>query len=182
MNWLPPGPARPDPTALDAFLVRAGVADRGAARASTQVRWIGLDAPSTRSIFDLIRKGDKTGTFTLPWIVERTGLEPPTVGQKLVLIDHDGRPVLLLCTTEVREVVFGRVTALDIAIDGSPVRDPVIWKPLHTEYWNALLGPFGLAVSDDMPFWAERFTLLFDADAGRADVGAEVAHHEGRGT
>ena len=57
---------------------------------------------------------------------------------------------------------------LPSAIDGSPVRDPAIWKPLHTDYWNALLQPFGLAVSDDMPFWAERFTLLFDAEAGGA--------------
>ncbi|MFM7707885.1 MAG: hypothetical protein ACKO9D_07700 [Gammaproteobacteria bacterium] len=121
MNWLPPGPARPDPAALDGFL-------------------------------------------------ERAGLAPPSVGQKLQAIDHDGRPVLLLRTTEVREVLFGRVTALDIAIDGSPVRDPAIWKPLHTRYWNALLQPFGLAVSDDMPFWAERFTLLFDADAGSVGV------------
>lgn len=165
MNWLPPGPARPDLAALDGFLLRAGLADDPAARASVQVRWIGLDAPTTRSIFDLIRKGDKTGTFTLPWIVERTGLAPPAVGQLLALIDFDGRPVLLLRTTEVREVVFGRVTAADIAIDGSPVRDPAVWKPLHTDYWNALLQPFGLAVSDDMPFWAERFTPVFDADA-----------------
>jgi uncharacterized protein YhfF len=168
MNGLPPGPASPSTAALEDLLARAGLADDAAARASVQVRWIGLDAPTTRSIFELIRKGDKTGTFTLPWIVERTGLAPPAVGQRMVLIDHDGTPVLLLRTTEVREVVFGRVTAADIAIDGSPVRDPAIWKPLHTDYWNALLQPFGLAVSDDMPFWAERFTLLFDAEAGGA--------------
>ena len=168
MNWLPPGPARPSTAALEDFLARAGLGDDAAACASVQVRWIGLDAPTTRSIFELIRKGDKTGTFTLPWIVERTGLAPPAIGQRMVLIDHDGTPVLLLRTAEVREVVFGRVTAADIAIDGSPVRDPAIWKPLHTDYWNALLRPFGLAVSDDMPFWAERFTLLFDAEAGGA--------------
>ena len=164
MNWLPPGPTPPDPAALAKFLASAGVGmgDR------VQLRWIGLDAPSTRAIFDLIRAGDKTGTFTLPWIVERTGLDPPARGQRLVLIDFDGRPVLSLRTVEVREVVFGEVTAADIAIDGSPVRDPAVWKPLHTDYWNALLRPFGLSVSDSMPFWAERFELLYDADAAPA--------------
>jgi uncharacterized protein YhfF len=165
MNWLPYGPTRPDPAALAAFLDRAGVAADARSQPALQLRWIGLDAPTTRSIFDLIRQGDKTGTFTLPWIVERTGLARPTVGQLLVLIDFDGRPVLLLRTAEVREVVFGRVTAADIAIDGSPVRDPAVWKPLHTDYWNALLQPFGLTVSDDMLFWAERFAPVFDADA-----------------
>lgn len=163
MNWLPPGPNPPDPAALAAFLARAGVTDAD----GVQVRWIGLDAPSTQAIFELIRIGDKTGTFTLPWIVERTGLAPPAPGQRLLLIDFDGTPTLLLRTEEVREVVFGQVTAADIAIDGSPVRDPAVWKPLHTEYWNALLRPFGLAVGEDMPFWAERFTLLHDAGTGR---------------
>ena len=59
-------------------------------------------------------------------------------------------------------------TAEDTAVDGSPVRDPAIWVPLHTVYWNALLEPFGLTVSDDMPFWVEAFELLYDADAGRS--------------
>lgn len=163
MNWLPPGPTAPDPATIAAFLTRAGVTRPEA----VQIRWIGLDAPSTRAIFELIRSGDKTGTFTLPWIVERTGLAPPAVGQLMLLIDHDGTPVLLLRTEELREVVFGRVTAADIAIDGSPVRDPEVWKPLHTAYWNALLEPFGLVVRDDMPFWAERFSLVFDAGTGR---------------
>ena len=40
--------------------------------------------------------------------------------------------------------------------------EDAVWKPLHTIYWNGLLQPFGLTVSDDMPFWAEPFTLLHD--------------------
>jgi hypothetical protein len=31
MNWLPPGPARPDPAVLADFLARAGIADAGGA-------------------------------------------------------------------------------------------------------------------------------------------------------
>ena len=102
------------------------------------------------------------------WIVERTGQPVPRVGALLVLIDMGGRPTLLLRTRAVREAVFGKVTAEDTAVDGSPVRDPAIWVPLHTVYWNALLEPFGLTVSDDMPFWVEAFELLYDADAGRS--------------
>jgi uncharacterized protein YhfF len=127
-----------------------------------QVRWIGLDAESTRQIFDLIRARDKTGTFTLPWIVERTGQPPPRPGDEIILIDFDGSPTMVVRLTGVRGHVFGGVTAADIAIDGSPVRDPAVWKPLHTQYWNALLAPFGLVVCDDMPFWAEPFELLYD--------------------
>ncbi|MFT7288373.1 MAG: hypothetical protein ACI87W_002491, partial [Halieaceae bacterium] len=66
---------------------------------------------------------------------------------------------------EVREALFGNVTAADTAIDGSPVRDLAVWVPLHTDYWNALLEPYDLSVSEDMPFWIEPFELIFDAGA-----------------
>lgn len=173
MNYLPEGCARPDPDALADFWAAAKRALPGLSGDEYQVRWIGLDAESTRQIFDLIRAGDKTGTFTLPWIVERTGLPVPKRGDLIVLIDFDGTPTMLLRLTDVRNVVFGRVTAADTAIDGSPVRDPAVWKPLHTAYWGALLAPFGLAVSDDMPFWAEPFELLFD----RAAAGSAPPEH-----
>jgi uncharacterized protein YhfF len=40
------------------------------------------------------------------------------------------------------------------------MRDLAIWKPLHTRYWNGLLEPYGLTVSDEMPVWVEKFDLL----------------------
>ena len=163
MSYLPEGPARPTPAALDAFWAAARAARPDIEwPASYQVRWIGLDAESTRQIFELIRIGDKTGTFTLPWIVARTDQPVPQVGDCIILIDFDGTPTLLVRLERVHEVRFGSVTAADTAIDGSPVRDPAVWKPLHTIYWNGLLQPFGLEVSEDMPFWAEAFSLLHD--------------------
>jgi uncharacterized protein YhfF len=163
--YLPQGCTRPDPAALDAFWAeaRARVPELGGAR-GYQVRWIGMDERSTNAIFAVVRTADKTGTFTLHWIPEMTDQPVPQVGDCLVLIDWFGRPTLLVRLTELRTVHFGSVTDEDIAIDGSPVRDLAIWKPLHTRYWNWILEPFGREVSDDMPFWLERFELLYDAD------------------
>lgn len=128
------------------------------------VRWIGLDAPSTQRVFELIRAGDKRGTFSLPWIIERTGSPAPGVGRFLVLIDLTGKPVLLTRTVRVDSALFGQVEARHTAIDGSAVRDPSVWIPLHTRYWNTHLAPFGLAVTPDMPFWIEEFVLVYDAE------------------
>jgi uncharacterized protein YhfF len=172
--FLPAGATPPTAEALRAFLADARQACPWIGPDPVcEVRWIGLDEESTRKVFQLIRARDKTGTFTLPWVVERTGQPVPQVGALLLLIDMQGRPTLLLRTCQVREGVFGRVTAEDTAVDGSPVRDPAVWVPLHTRYWNALLGPFGLAVNDDMPFWIEAFELLYDADADM-DAGQAV--------
>ena len=165
MNYLPAGCLRPNPDTLAAFWLAAKRGAPALAGDEYQVRWIGLDAESTRQIFELIRARDKTGTFTLPWIVERTGLPVPKAGDAIVLIDMDGTPTMVVRLTDVRRVIFGRVTAADTAIDGTPVRDPAVWKPLHTAYWGALLAPFGLAVTDDMPFWAEPVEVIFDRAA-----------------
>lgn len=162
--YLPEGPLRPTRSALDAFYAVARAANPTRTFADDyQVRWIGVDVDTTQRIFELIRARDKTGTFSLPWIVERTGQPQPRAGDCLILIDMQGRPTLLVQLTRVYRAVFGKVTAADTAVDGSPVRDPAVWVPLHTRYWNELLRPFGLTVTDDMPFWVEQFELLFDA-------------------
>ena len=163
--YLPAPALAPTPAALADFVAAAAAATPSLELdpASVEVRWIGLDADSTQQIFELIRAGDKRGTFTLPWIVERTDRRVPNVGQHLVLIDMTGRPVLLTRVIRVESVVFGQVEARHTEIDGSPVRDPAVWVPLHTIYWNQHLAPFGLQVAPDMPFWAEEFTLVYDA-------------------
>ena len=159
--YLPDGPDRPDPAELDGFW-RAAFDKRPelAQGPDYQVRWIGLDDESTEQIIDLIETGDKTGTFTLPWIIERTDQPDPKVGDPIILIDFHGKPRLLVRLTSIHQVSFGTVTEDDIAIDGTPVRTLEIWKPLHTQYWNALLTPFDMTVSEDMPVLVEAFELL----------------------
>lgn len=163
--YLPAPALAPSPEALADFCAAARAArpDLEIDAGKVEVRWIGLDAPSTLQIFDLIRAGDKRGTFTLPWIVERTGSPIPRVGNLLVLVDISGRPVLLTQVVRLDSAIFGEVEARHTAIDGSPVRDPAVWAPLHTVYWNQHLAPFGLSVTPQMPFWIEEFVLVYDA-------------------
>jgi uncharacterized protein YhfF len=161
VSYLPAGCARPDPAELEAYwkAARRELAAAGLPPVY-EVRWIGLDEASTEEVIELIRAGDKTGTFTLPWIVERTDQPEPSVGAAIVLIDFHGKPRLLVRLTEISTVAFGNVTGEHTAIDGSPVRDLSVWKPLHTHYWNRLLQPFGLSVSESMPVLIEKFELL----------------------
>ena len=159
MTYLPTGCARADLAELDAFWARAGESIN--LPADYQVRWIGLDRDTTREVIDLIRSGDKTGTFTLPWIVANTEQAEPVVGDTIILIDFDSRPELIVRLTHIETVAFGDVSESHTAIDGPPVRALSIWKPLHTNYWNGMLAPHGMQVSDDMPVLIEKFELLY---------------------
>ncbi len=161
MTYLPTGCAAPNLAELDAFWSDARHAWPEANLSEHYaVRWIGLDDESTELVIRLISAGDKTGTFTLPWIVERTKEPTPVVGDEIILVDFDGHPRLIVRLTEIEQVSFGDITATHTSVDGTPVRDLAIWKPMHTNYWNAMLAEHDLVVSDDMPVWVEKFELL----------------------
>ncbi|MFM7395515.1 MAG: ASCH domain-containing protein [Gammaproteobacteria bacterium] len=167
MNIYLPSPARrPTIEALTKFCDDANRALPGVTLelGMLDVRWIGLDAPSTQRVFELVRQGDKRGTFSLPWIIDRIGGRIPQVGDWTALVDLEGRPTLLTRTIRVDSAVFGQVEPHHTAIDGSSVRDPAVWIPLHTNYWNTHLAPFGLRVTSDMRFWIEEFVLVYDAE------------------
>lgn len=161
-KYLPDGIEPPDLDELDHFWrAAASACEELAADADYRVRWIGLDEETTLQIFALIAAGDKTGTFTLPWLVARTGQPESQVGDDIVLVDVHGKPHQVVRLTAVSTVAFADIDERHTAIDGPPVRPLAIWKPLHEQYWNGLLAPHGLAVSDDMPVWIEPFRLMY---------------------
>jgi uncharacterized protein YhfF len=164
--YLPEGVARPEGAALDRFWQSAVAAiPRLAAAPGCQVRWIGLDHDSTEQVLALIEAREKTGTFTLPWIVANTSQPAPRVGDLIILIDFLGNPRLLVQLTGIEQVTFGALDERHTAVDGPPVRALAVWKPLHTRYWNAMLEPFGLQVTDAMPVLVERLQLVAPAQS-----------------
>jgi uncharacterized protein YhfF len=142
-----------------------GILPGGTSGNGYQVRWIGLDHDSTEQVLALIEAGDKTGTFTLPWICAHTDQPFPRIGDRIILIDFLGRPRLLVRLTGIEEVTFGSLDERHTAVDGTPVRALTVWKPLHTRYWNPMLKPFGLQVTDAMPVLVERIEVLARADS-----------------
>ena len=161
MPYLPGGCAQPDPAELRAWWEKLRREPGNASLPDHyEVRWIGLDDESTEQVIELIIAGDKTGTFTLPWIVEHTNTSVPAPGDTIILVDFGGHPRLVVRLTDITEVAFGGITPEHTAIDGTPVRDLAVWIPLHTRYWNNLLQPYGLSVSVDMPVLVEKFELL----------------------
>ncbi len=155
------GCTQPDRRELDEYWKRAAKElDQLDVDADYSARWIGLDDPSTEEVIQLIIAGDKVGTFTLPWLIERTDQPVPAVGDPIILVDFHGRPRLIVRLTEVSRVRFGDISVTHTRIDGTPVRDLSIWKPLHTRYWNDLLAPWRLSVDETMPVLVEKFELL----------------------
>ena len=157
---FPEGPAKPSLDALEAFWAEAKKEHPDIA-ATYEVRCIGVDEPSTAIVLELIKQGDKTGTFSLPWILEDQEQACSQKGDYIIYSAYDGSPALLVRVTEIERTAFGEINERHTAIDGSPVRDLSVWIPLHTKYWNKKLAPFGRVVSSDMPVIVEKFEMLY---------------------
>ncbi len=150
--------AASDESGLHTFLGAHGVGTGEAIDVET--RRLGADPEMVERILSVITGGEKTMTFSLPWLAEAEGKSPPVPGRLIVLLDAEDVPRLLLRLTEVRERRFGDVDTEDLAREGIPMRDPDAWRELHEWVWNARLNPLGRQVSADMPVWAEYFERL----------------------
>jgi uncharacterized protein YhfF len=162
LDALPPGPQRPSVHALDSFWRAVAIARPDLQLPdSYEVRWIGIDAPTTEQIFQFITAGTKVGTFRLPWQLAANNHPPAKVGDPIVLIAWDGTPRLAIRITGIEQTTFGAIDQRYTSLDGPPVQDVNVWKPLHREFWSKDLARIGRTVTDDMPVTVERFELIY---------------------
>ena len=150
----------PDVELLDSFWQQAINAVPEIAR-DHQVRSIGIDEATTDLIIEFIKAGEKTGTYSLPWLMEAEGHPKTTPDTPIMLVSYAGIPRVVVQITSVYETTFGNISLKDTALDGPPVRDLDIWIPLHTKYWNGLLSRHNRVCTPDMPVLVERFKFVY---------------------
>ena len=126
-----------------------------------QMRSIGIDEETTGLIIDFIKEGEKVGTFSLPWLMDSENIPDSHTAQPIMLLSYDGKPEIVVQITKIEKTTFVEVDYEVTKIDGPPVRDPEIWIPLHRDYWNNVLEPYGHACTDDMPIIVEHFKLVY---------------------
>ena len=161
-RFLVPGCTRPDDATLETFYADARNASAQANLPDDfSARWIGADTDSTLAILRHIVSGDKTGTVSLPEVVEKTGQPVPSVGDAVVLIEFDGTPAVVVRITAIDIVPYGEIGAAHTALDGPRVRELEVWKPLHKRYFDMLLGQHGLHCTAQTPIAFESFELVY---------------------
>ena len=156
------GPALPDDAALDEFWAKAKAAVPDLS-ADHQVRSIGIDEETTGLILDFINDGTKVGTFSLPWMMEAEGYPETKPGTPIILTGYDGAPQAVIRIGETYNNTFGGISEKETKLDGPPVQDLEVWKPLHRDYWNGLMSKYGKSCTDDMPIIVEPFELVYSA-------------------
>ncbi len=164
----------PDQPAIDAFVQR--YRDQTGDDAPIAGAFCFGDSPGLADeLAELVRTGPKRATAGTIVEYEAEGEPLPEPGQRWVVHDGAGQPVVLIETTEVR--VGPLATTLDPAFawdEGEGDRTYEDWLAQHTGYWNRTLPAIGQAFDPDMAVALERFTVRFpDPDVPRPLAVAE---------
>ncbi|MBL8644504.1 MAG: ASCH domain-containing protein [Rhodospirillaceae bacterium] len=131
-----------------------------------RVRQFGRDAERSGRILNFIALGEKTVTFTSPWIYEGKRALTPVAGGYTVVNDFSGVPKLVLKTTAVKTLPYQDIDETDAQYEGPSVRTQEAWRRVHWDFFTDALKPLGKQPSMDMPVTVERFEVVCGKAAG----------------
>ncbi|MBW7930990.1 MAG: ASCH domain-containing protein [Gammaproteobacteria bacterium] len=130
------------------------------ADAGYRVRPIGNTPQLSRSLLQLIARGEKTGLFSDP-----AAMDPvPAAGEYFIFTDHAGKPHCMVRLTESRVLRFADVGPAETACESPAARDPAAWRKIHGRYWQGVCAAAGREFSEEMPLLFQRFELLYAED------------------
>ena len=155
------GPAVPDLGAVTDFWQTAKRLHPDTVRGdSYRVRALGNTREMMSAILGHVLRGEKRGTFSLPWLHALNTSAAPRVGDYVILVDYDGKPGALVTTRRLENVTYDTLSGDHTSVDGPRMRDPAVWKGVHQPLWTKQLAAAGLQFSNDMPVVVEHFELL----------------------
>jgi uncharacterized protein YhfF len=123
--------------------------------------------PLREQLVSAVLQGEKTATAGLVVDYERDGEPLPVVGERLAVVDNEGRDVAVIEVTEVRVLRIGDADLQFARDEGEGFESVADWREAHDRFWRSYadeirdyLGDPGWDVGDDALFVAERFRLV----------------------
>lgn len=123
--------------------------------------------PLREQLVAAVLRGEKTATAGLVVDYERDGEALPDIGERLAVVDHEGRDVAVIEITEVRVLPIEDADLRFARDEGEGFESVAEWREAHDRFWRSYadeirdyLGDPGWDVADDTLFVAERFRLV----------------------
>lgn len=127
------------------------------------VGWFGDSAELAGELGELVRQGRKTATAGLLWAWEADQGGPPAVGQREVVVDWAGNPLVVIELTEVRVVPFLDVDAEFARDEGEGDGSLAYWRAAHHSYFGRECARLGKQQREDLPVVCIRFLVVHAA-------------------
>ncbi|MEZ5500901.1 MAG: ASCH domain-containing protein [Steroidobacteraceae bacterium] len=147
--------------AIDDFVAQAQRAVAHERLYPFKVRGFGSQPELSERILNVIRRGEKTGTFALAADFAAQPEQRPEPGDIFVVTRHDGVPALIIRIDRTETMPFRDIDAIHTAHEGAALRDPQAWRAMHRAYWTEAQAARGEQFSEDLPVIFQTFTLLY---------------------
>ncbi len=115
------------------------------------VKVFGNNPDMAKLLLNLIRTGQKTGTFFLAWEYEDSGKPVPAKGDWVLVTDAAGIPGCVYQITSMETVPFDKMEARHVQCEGPQLRDLDAWKKLHWDFWTQQLANSSRQPESSMP-------------------------------
>lgn len=125
------------------------------------VRRLGAHQEMSEIIYDLVKSGEKTGTFGLKHLQDRDPANTPMEGSYTVFVDFDGKPHAAVRVLSLTPTAYKDITEEHLVVEGPGAREVEQWRKIHWPHWTKLLAPHGLEPSEDMIVKVEKFELIY---------------------
>lgn len=109
----------------------------------------------------LVLGGVKAATAGLVWEDEYFGWKTPTVGDKTIILDGEGRPLCIIETTDVAVCPFDEVDDAFARQEGEGFADAADWRRAHWRYFARRCAEIGREPSERMPVVCQRFRVIY---------------------
>jgi uncharacterized protein YhfF len=137
------------------------VADSGYSGPLVTAYAFGDSAELADELGALVLRGPKRATAGL--LLEFDALKEPLpgVGDRCAVLGGDGRPLAIVCTTDVRVGPLSSVDSRFAWDEGEGDRTRAWWLAAHTRYFTRQCAAMGWTFDDDIAVVFERFELLW---------------------
>jgi len=126
---------------------------------------IGGDQETALIVADLIKQGEKTGTFQLPDVyTKKPQSAQPLEGNYGIVTDLNGAPKVMIKTVATRDVRYGDITEADVQIDGPAMRELNAWQDVHWAHFGNLLKQVSKPMTEDVTVTIEDWALVHAED------------------
>ncbi len=120
----------------------------------------GNSASDAEELGALVDRGTKAGTASLLWEYEAEDEKLPEAGDYSIILDGNGKPLLIIRTTSVEVHAFNQVSAAHACAEGEGDRSLEQWQEVHRRCFRVTCDEIGRQFDESMPIVCELFEVV----------------------
>lgn len=109
----------------------------------------------------LVFDGTKRATASALRVYEKAGEKVPSVGDRFVVTDWEGKAICIVETIKVSIIPYNEITEKEAALEGEGDGSLAYWREAHIGFFNRQFPEYGLEFEETTPLVFEEFKKVY---------------------